>query len=204
MVATPVEEVPVEAAPVEEVPAKKLPLNIKPIALAAGVLAVVIILSCFIIPALFAGHEAAVKNWIAVMEGKESKVVDLLPAAIWEYIEEENDKFDMDDFAEYFAENTLESLENQYGKGISISYTVEKKTALRPKKLEKIAEELAERYDIDEDDVKDGYKLKLTTCIEGDEDDDEAESEVIVIKIGSKWYLYSMISSIVSSAKYFG
>lgn len=201
--AAPVEAVPVEAAPVEAAPAGKPQLNIKLIAIAAGILAVVIILSCFIIPSLFAGPESALKNMIAVWKGNDNKVESLMPGSIWEYVEDENDDFDMDDFAEEFAEKTLENLESIYGEDIRISYEVDKKTALKEKKLEDIAEDLADRYDIDEDSVKDGYKLKVTMTIEGDEDEDEDEGEFTIIKIGNKWYVYDMISSIVSSAKYF-
>lgn len=201
--AAPVEAAPAEAAPVEATPAGKPQLNFKLIGIAAAVLAVVIILSCFIFPMLSTGPETAIKNMVAVMEGNDGKVENLLPDSIWEYIEDENDDFDMDDFAEYFAEETLEGLEDGYGDGISISFDVEKKTALKDKKLEEIAEELSERYDIDEDDVKEGYKMKVNMSIEGDEDDDEDESTVTVIKIGSKWYVYEMMSGVVYSALYF-
>lgn len=198
-----IEAAPVEAAPAEEAPATTPQLNVKLIAIAAAVLVVVIVLSCFIFPALSNSPEDAIDNMIAVMEGKDGKVDDLLPDSIWEYVEDENDDFDMDDFAEYFAEQTLEGLEDMYGDGINISYDVEKKTALKDKKLEEIAESLSDRYDIDEDDVKEGYKMKVTMSIEGDEDDDEDESEMTVIKIGSKWYVYEMMSGVVNSAKYF-
>lgn len=202
--AAPVEAAPVEAAPVEAAPAGKPQLNFKLIGIAAGVLAVVIILSCIIFPMLLPSPESAIDNMIAAMEGKESKVESLLPDSIWEYLEDEIDDFDMDDLAEEFAEYTLESLERQYGEDIRISYDVEKKTALKEKKLEDIAEELADAFDIDEDDVKEGYKMKVSMSIEGDEDEDEDEEEMTVIKIGNKWYIYEMISTIVSFAKYYG
>ena len=197
---TAVETDPVEVAPVEATPAGKPKLNAKLIGIGAAVLAVVIILSCLFLPTLLANPESALDNLFAVWAGDESKVEDLLPTAIWGYVANKNSEFDMDEFAKEYAGQYLNVLKHRLGEGIRISYDVKKKTALKEDELEYIAKLLNGLYGINKDDVKDGYTLNITRTIEGAEDYEEDEVEFVIIKIGDKWYNYTMFRGLVSLA----
>jgi len=130
-------------------------------------------------------------------KGKVEKIKDMAPAEYWEYMEDEYD-MDIDDVideAEEEFDDMIDSLEDEYGDNIRVSYKVEKKKKLSDKKLEGIAEALADAYDLDEGDFTEAYELDLEMTIKGSEDDDSDDNEMTVIKYKGKWYAISWYKS---------
>lgn len=160
------------------------------IGIAAGALAVLIILLVLV----FGGNGGMTKpidNLIAItFKGKFEKIKDMAPAEYWEYMEDEYD-LDIDEMIEEAEENAddmMDYYEEEYGDNIRVSYKVTKKKELSDKKLEGIAEALADAYDLDEDKFTSAYELDVEMTIKGSEDDDEEENEMTVIKYAGKWY----------------
>lgn len=158
-----------------------------------GVVAAVVVVLIVIIALLAGGgYKGAINTYIDyALEGKYKKLEKLAPKDYWNYLEDEIDDFDMDDLldeAEDFSEATVEYFEDEYGDNYKVSYKIEDKKKLSDKKLEGIAEAMADAYDLDEDKFTDGYELELEVTVKGSEDDDDDEMDLTVIKYKGKWY----------------
>lgn len=167
------------------------------IGIAAAALVVLIVLLALV----FGGNGGMTKpidNLIAItFKGKFEKIKDMAPAEYWEYMEEEYD-LDIDDLIEEAEENAddmMDYYEDEYGDNIRVSYKVTDKKKLSDKKLEGIAEALADDYDLDEDKFTEAWELDVEMTIKGSEDDDEQENEMTVIKYKGKWYAITWYKS---------
>lgn len=161
-----------------------------------GVAAAAVVVLVVLLALIFGGssYTAPIDTLIDVsFEGKVDKIKNLAPEEYWDWYEEEYDA-DIDDMIEEAEDNfddMMDYYEEQYGDNIRVSYKVDKKKELSDRKLEGIAEALADKYDIDEDKVTAGYELDVELSIKGSEDDDENETEITVIKYKGKWYAVS-------------
>ena len=144
------------------------------------------------------GMTKPIDNLIAItFKGKFEKIKDMAPAEYWEYMEDEYD-LDIDEMIEEAEENAddmMDFYEEEYGDNIRVSYKITKKKELSDKKLEGIAEALADAYDLDEDKFTSAYELDVEMTIKGSEDDDEEENEMTVIKYAGKWYAITWYKS---------
>lgn len=165
------------------------------IGIAAGFLAVVVLLCVLLFSG---GYTKPIDLYIDMtFEGKSSAIKKMAPADYWEWYEDEYDE-DVNDIIEEYEEDVedmLEYLEDEYGKNFRVTYKVTKKKALSDKKLEGIAEALADKYDLDEKKFTAGYDLELEVSIKGSEDDEEDEVDMSVIKYKGNWYLISWSKS---------
>lgn len=166
--------------------------DFKTLVIASAALVVAIVLA---IVFLCSGgsYKTAVKNYQAVMNGNVGKITSLAPSGYWKYLEEEEDltKADVkENFKEYYEEFE-EMLEDQYGKNAKITIKITDADDLSKKKLEALAENIEDNYDIDEKKVTAGYELECEMTIKGEEDDDETEQTLYAVKIGGSWYLVS-------------
>ncbi len=145
------------------------------------------------------GYTKPLDNYVDLMEGDISVIADMAPEAYWEYYEDELD-MDIDDaldnYEDLYEDSILESMEEEYGEGISISYDVLEKKELKESKLDDIRDGLKSNYDIPKKSVTDGMKLEVELTIEGDEDEDSDEMTVYVAKIDGDWYMVSEYGSI--------
>lgn len=158
-----------------------------------GVAAAAVVVLILLLSLVFGGGGMTkpIDNLIAIsFKGKVEKIKDMAPPEYWEYMEDEYDMDidDMIDDAEDSMDDMLDYYEDEYGDNIRVSYKVTKKKKLSDKKLEGIAEALADAYDLDEDKFTEAYELDVEMTIKGSEDDDEDETEMTVIKYKGKWY----------------
>ena len=127
----------------------------------------------------------------AMFRGKVDKIEKMAPPEYWEYAEDHYD-LDLEDVIDDMSdalEDTLEDFEDEYGNNLRFSYEVQKEEQLSERKRKKLAEALEDKYDVDADEVKDAYALKLKMTIKGSEDDDTEKVEMTAVKIGKTWYL---------------
>ncbi len=178
----------------------KLPIIIGAVAVVAVALIVVLVMVLG-----GGGYEKAVDKYVAVMyEGEYSDIKDLAPDAYWEYMEEKYDDFDLEEGIEEMEEEyeeRLERYEEDYGDNVKFSYEITEEDEIDEDDLKDIAKKLKERYDIDKDDVTEGYEVEFTVTIEGDDDsvdhdfeaydyeDDDRYSYYAAVKIDGSWYL---------------
>lgn len=130
---------------------------------------------------------------VASGEAKLKDVQALAPAEVWNYIEDEEDLTAKDLYEYYDAEmreEAAEELEEEYGNNIKISYKITKKKELSDKKLGEYRDELNDNYGIKKKDVKKAYKLTLDVTVKGSEDKETEEMDLLLIKVGNKWYVY--------------
>ena len=137
-------------------------------------------------------YKSAIENAIdQAYYGKSYKIKDLAPRAYWDYLEEETD-FDFDEYVEDFEDSWVsrkESLEEQHGEDYTLDYEVKDKQEIDDDELDELKQKMNSRYNIDEDDVKMGYKLDIEFTIKGSKKERSWEAEdAYVIKIGSRWY----------------
>lgn len=167
------------------------------IGVAAAAVAVLVLLLCLVFGA-GGSYTAPIDTLIDVsFEGKFKKLKDLAPEEYWDWYEDKYDA-DIDDMIEEAEDNfddMMDYYEEQFGGNIKVSYKIEDKKELSDRKLEGIAEALADKYDINEDKVTAGYELDVEMTIEGSDDEDEDDSEITVIKYNGKWYAVSWYKS---------
>lgn len=165
----------------------------KCLGIAAAVVVVLVLLLAFV----FGGNGNLTKPIDTLLDvsfkGKVEKIKDLAPEEYWEYLEDEYDVDidDMIDDAEDSFDDMMDYYEEEYGDNVRVSYKVEDKKKLSDKKVEGIAEALADEYDLDEDKFGDAYELDVEMTIKGDDDDDDNDAEITVIKYDGKWYAIS-------------
>lgn len=168
--------------------------------IAPGAIAVGIIALIVVVIVLLAGskYTTALDNYIEVnFKGNTSKIELLAPKEYWDYYEEENDK-SLEDLKEQFEEywdDMIDSLEDEYGKNIKVTYEITDEDKISERKMKKIAEALEDQYDIDAKSVTEGYKVDAELKISGSEDDDEDEGTFNIIKIGGRWYMINYYES---------
>lgn len=199
------EQAPVVAA--EEAPAAKnfiekaidwVKANALKTIIAAGAAIVVIILAIILLGGK--PYQSAINNYQAMLNGKGNKLEKMAPKEYWEYMEDENEDFDLDEAKDQFEEGyeaTLEFLEEKYGDNVRIKIKVADEKKLKDKKVKDLADALNEKYDIKKKSVKQAYELELEVSIKGSDDEDEEEMELYAVKIGSKWYLVNGAGSFV-------
>lgn len=177
------------AAPEAPAPAKKSNKGLITGLIIAGVV-VALVLVFF----LFFGSKPTDPLDIAIdvtYNGNFNRAKDMAPQEYWDWYEDEYDKSfdDLMEEAEEEFDDMKDSLEDVYGENIKISYEVTKEKDLSEKKVEKIAEALEERYDIDASKVSEAKEIKYDITIAGDEDEETNEDlEMTVIKYNGKWY----------------
>jgi uncharacterized membrane protein YvbJ len=131
-------------------------------------------------------YEKPLKNLEAAIEKSD---FDKLVAAYPDYISD-----GMDDFLEYYddedeyVEEIFGGLEDEFGSRINVTFKVKDKEKMTRDELEDLEEDIDSYYD-EEVNIKAGYYLSVEASIKGSEDHDKQNTEMTVIKIGSKWYL---------------
>lgn len=156
------------------------------IAGAALVVAIILLIAAF-----SSSPKKAMSNLEKVMNGNAGKISSLAPNAYWKYLKDEEDvtKADVKDEFKDSYEDQKEFMEDEYGKNAKYNIKITDKDKLSKKKLEALAENIEENYDIDEKKVKAAYELEVEVSIKGRDDDDEYETTMYAVKISGKWYI---------------
>ena len=155
--------------------------------------------------------EAAVEKYFdATVKYDTSKIGDLAPNAVWEYIEDEED-ISLDDIKNGFDDqrsDLIDEVEDEYGKNYKVNYEISDKEELSDDDLEELAEAIDDNYDgaIKKSDVKKAYRLDIEGEIKGSEGSEEIEmDDFIVVSIKGKWYPVSAYGNFYASMfTYFG
>ena len=106
---------------------------------------------------------------------------------------------DLKDSIEEEFEAQLEMLEDEYGKNIKVKYKVIEKEKMDEDDLDDLKDELKETYGIAKKSVKKAFEVEIEATIKGKDDEDTDEQEMVIVKIGNKWY----IPTIFSMLKYY-
>ena len=178
--------------------ARKIPLDRKKLLIPAIAVVAILAIVLLVLPGgkgsgKGSSYEAAIDNYLTLQIGKvsASKYKALAPQEYWDYLEDQG--YDFDEYYERIADEVderVDELEDQYGKNVKYTFEVTRERDVSERNLGYIAEYLADKYDIDVDDVTAGYRLDLEMTISGSDDSDTDEAEdVYVLKIGGKWYL---------------
>lgn len=165
--------------------------DFKTLVIAAAALVVVIVLAIVLLCGT--SYKDAVKNYQAVMNGNAGKIVSLAPNDYWKYLKEEEDitKADVKEAFKEMYDEMKDEMEDTYGKNAKYSIKISDADKLSKKKLEALAENIEDNYEIDEKKVKAGYELECEMSVKGREDDDEYEDSLYAVKIGGNWYVVS-------------
>ena len=182
---------PENVVPQQVVTAKsKKPLIIAAVAIVA-VIAIVLVL-------LFSGGgvagspEEAIENRLDYLSGDVSYYEYLAPQAYWEWREEKDDDFNLEETIEEMEEMIAKAEENGLAKDINYDYEVLKEKDLTEAELKKIKKGLKNIYDISEDSVTDGVKFDIELTIESDgKERSEKEKNIYIVEIDGGWYIVS-------------
>ena len=146
-------------------------------------------------------YEKAIDNYFDVFfSGELEKIKSLAPEAYWEYMEDEYD-LDIDDYIEDMEdemEEFLEEMEDEFGKKAKVTYKITDADRLDEDDLKDLKKTMKDDYDISKKSVTDAYEIELEVTIKGEDDEDDTEMEVIVVKIDGKWYMTDEHGSFIS------
>ena len=122
-------------------------------------------------------------------KGDPDLIKGAVPKCKIEYLEDQDDDFDEDDYFEKQADAMSDYLDEKYGDDIKITYEIKEEKKLSDKKLDDIKDDLKDRYDA-KVKVTAGYKVKIKAKIKGDDDDDTDTSTITVAKVDGDWIIY--------------
>lgn len=156
--------------------------NVKKIAIIGGIVAVAAIILAIIISIISGGWKKPIDNYFKGMQKANLKTYEKA------YPEFYNDKMKLD---EDDMEKMLDSLEDEYGEKIKISYKITKSEKIKKDDLENIAKYIEKIY---KEDVKvtAGKEVKVKATIKGKDDEDTDTDKMYVYKIDGKWKLFNV------------
>ena len=153
--------------------------NAKKYVLIAGVVAVVAIIIAIISSIFGSGWKKPIKNYFKGMEKADSKTY--LSAFPEFYADKMEDYYDDDGMADM-----RDSLEEEYGSNIKISYKITDKEKIKKDDLQKVQKYIKKYYEADVK-VSAGYKVKVKATVKGKDDKDTNTRTMYVYKIDGKW-----------------
>ena len=164
------------------------PNNNKMIGMAVvGVAALVVL---FILVKLFGaittpGYEKPIQY---VCNGIEDGSFKTMMKAFPEYITDQMEDYYGDEMDE-LMDGMVENLKDEYGKKVKITYRVKDKDKMDKSDIKELEQNVKYSYD-EKVKIKEAYELEVEMKIKGSEGSDKDTSDITVIKVGSKWYLY--------------
>lgn len=163
--------------------------NTKLFAIIGGAVAALLVVILLIV-ALGGGYKKPIDNFIKGMEkGNAKTMMKAFPAVMKEDLEDYITDERLDDMKE--------SLEDEYGKNIKITYKILDKEKIDKDDLKEVQEDLEDQYpDAKKSKVKvtAGYKLSVKMTIKGKDDKESDTVTMKVYKIGGKWCILSPMS----------
>ncbi len=159
--------------------------------LPGGIALGAIILVIVLISVFSSSPKDAVKNYVnGNFNGDYDAYNAMQPDEVWEYLEKEydTDRPDEKDYEETY-EATLEELEEEYGKDVSVSYKITDEDELDEDDLKDIRNTLKDTYNIAKKDITAAYELDVELTIEGDDDEETKDATFIVYKYNGDWYV---------------
>lgn len=163
----------------------------KPVLIAA--VAVIIVVILLLLKALFGGsYKEPLNNMCKFMEtGKGKYVYRMVPDFVIDNQLGKKKKKELIEKLDDLGENITDSLEDEYGDDIKISYQIKDKDKIDKDDLEDVEEDLEDDYD-EKVNVKKGYKLKVKLKVKGDDKSDTETETLNVYKIKGKWYVLDL------------
>ena len=154
-----------------------------------GIVIVAIIVIIVLFNLIFAHpYKGAIDNYFkAITKGDGDLYKKTVPECKIEYLEDNDDDFDADDYFSDIAEGMQDSLEDDYGDGAKISYDIKKEKKLSDKKVEDIEDDLQDRYDAKGVSVTAAYEVKIKAKIKGDDDEDTKTLTFTCAKVDGQW-----------------
>lgn len=147
----------------------------------ASVLALIIIL-IIIIANVAGGYKTPINNMFKGMQKANLKT----------YLKAFPEFMEMDEYVDQDEmDEMLESLEDEYGKNIKISYKILDKEKIDKDDLEDVQEKIEKYYD-EEVKVSKGYKVTVKSTVKGKDDSESDTDTMSVYKIDGKWYLLGL------------
>lgn len=174
---------------------QKLKTDKKTQFICGGVIVAIIVL-IVLFNVVFPSSTSVLKGYMKAYQKLDAKkVIKYYNPEYIKYIEDESSFFkylDVDTYEEYLEESYDKLKDNDFK---IISYEIDKDyKALSKSKIEDIADNLEDEYDISAKKVKNvrKYSVKIKTETDGDKDTDK--ESIYLIKIGMKWYVFSSIT----------
>ncbi len=188
-------------APVKEKKAKKVDVagltnglksNPKKLAVLGAVAAVVVIVLIVILVSLLSNPwKSGLNNYYDLLEGKQAAVTKNIPNDAYDWIDDKYglEKKDITADKKDYAEDISENIKDNYGDNVKYTYKVVKSKKFTKKMLEDLADGIENTYDIDAKKVKAAYVVEIEYDISGKDAFTWGENTVVMVKIGSGWYV---------------
>lgn len=154
--------------------------------LIAGLVIVLLIIIGIISAIAGGGYKKPVKNFAKALNKGDGKL--LAETMLTDEILDEVDDDDFDDLSDTL-ESIIDFAEDEYGKNIKFSISIEDKEKLSKSEIKDIEEEYEDNFDAKVEITK-GYELDTELTIKGKDGKDEDDLTITVVKIkGEGWKL---------------
>lgn len=159
-----------------------------------GAIAVAVVLVVIIaVVAIFGGKPAYLKTVDkmvnSALKADAKGIVSVLPPDVVKEMEDMyDDRDEMLEMMEDGLETSKDYMEDELGKNLKAKYEVRRDKELINKEIKELEEKYEDRYDVDLD-IKEARRLKLRITTSGKEDETSNTDELVVIKVGGKWYV---------------
>ncbi len=135
-------------------------------------------------------YQSAINNIEDIIAGEFEAVEKLAPEKCWDKFKDTHN-ITAEDLSDELADawDDIEKLiDTVYGSDFRISTKILMDEEIEGRDLKNIKEVLEVNYDIDADEVGDGYFTKIQITIEGSEDIDTISLPISFIEISGEWY----------------
>lgn len=132
----------------------------------------------------------------ALRTGSVSELQQCMPPDAWSYAagQYSADEAHQDTFRDYMSDYTQsihKMLVERYGQNLKISYRVTNKEEFGNEKLNKLAQDLFQRYELDPVTITEACTITVDTTCKGTLKTETSYADTFVVyKLNGKWYLY--------------
>lgn len=181
------------AAPAEAAAAQSF--DIKKYLPIIGIAAAVIVVLILVISLLGGGGKSKAKSLLkketkAIVNEDVEAYIETLPEYMIEYYEDSYGKSDYEDYLEDDISETLESLEDEFGKDVKISYDIIESRKMTDDEIDDVEDSIKTWYD-QKVDISKGYYGVMEVTVKGDDEKVQSYSTFKVIKADGDWCVYS-------------
>lgn len=177
------------------VAAKKKHLK-NPFVIAVIMAIVILVIGFTILSTATPPYQAALELYYkTLLTDNDDSLRELMPKEAWENLSVEDKDVELEKWA-FLRDSYASSINADAKYSIAVSESVQ----VSKRKHKQLAENLEDWYDVNSDQIKDSYTLKVSVVISGQGKQITIEEEVLAVCIKGQWYLLRLLDKDTMSA----
>lgn len=161
----------------------------------AGVAVVIVLIIAINIISSFTGYKGTLNKYFNAVEDYDvEQLMEITSDALYssDYYDEDETQDYKEERLDYFAENSLDTIENKVGDNVKLSYEIKDTSVYSERKFDNFIEDLEVYSDYDTSDITKVMEVSLTVKAKGsDGKKNYYPSDYILVKENGKWLVFS-------------